>query len=574
MQLFIDFETYYDEKSKYSLKHMTVQEYINDERFKVLGMSVSSEAGPTQWVDGEDCQDFFDAIPADHITFVAHNATFDASVAYRQFGFRANKYLCTMFMARYLISQGILPYNTGSALKDLAKFVGSEKLHLEEALQDGTLGEYAIRDTDLCRDFYLKYKDCLPEDEAFYIHMHVDASAIPKFDLDFDLLKEACFLDERRAKYFTTVRKDPYLVKALEDQGVTVEYKKMKKSDKPCFAKTDDFMKGLLEHSNPVVRELASIRLEAYSTCNRSKAARFIACGSPMSCPLIYYGAHTGRSGGTDNMNVQNMPRGSKVRTALLAPRGKKLVIIDSSQIEVRMLGFLAQDNTILDVFRRGGDIYKEFAANYLYHVPIDEVSKYQRQVSKAAVLALGFGQGANGFINYAKRMGVDIDLEEAQAAVTVYRRSFPKITGGLYKGGLWKESEQLVKETGYSTLPSGRKITYPNLRQEGDRLVYDKHYIFKRTDASKYLWHGCIVENIVQAAARDLVFWQIMQVLKKYPQVDLCLMVHDESIFTVPEGLVEEVLSYAEFAFTQAPTWASGIPVKGEGHISERYDK
>ena len=194
-------------------------------------------------------------------------------------------------------------------------------------------------------------------------------------------------------------------IRALEDRGVTVQYKRMKLGDKPCFAKSDDFMQGLVRHADPVVRYLAELRLESKSTCAVSKAQRFLDCGSPMSCPITYYGAGTGRSAGSDSMNVQNMPRGSKVRTSLMAKPGKKLIIIDSSQIEVRTLGFLADDQSILDIFRRGGDIYREFAGNNLYNKKPEDVTKDERQIAKAAVLALGFGQGVQGFIAYAERM-------------------------------------------------------------------------------------------------------------------------------------------------------------------------
>lgn len=574
MQLFVDFETYYDAKQKYSLKNMTVQSYINDPRFKVLGMSVAFGNRDTIWIDGQEaCQKFFSKMPK-NVTFVAHNATFDAAVAYRVFGYKASNYMCTMFMARYLISQNILPPTTKTSLKELAVFVDDKKLCLDEALQDGTLDTYAIKDTDLCRALYNKYIEEIPEDERQYIDMHVKASAIPQFALDTEQLLEVAKVDEDRKKWYTHVRKDDILVKILQDRGVDVEFKQMKLGKKPCFSKTDDFMTYLLQHKDPIVRYMAQLRLEAKSTCAVSKAQRFLDCGSLISCPLIYYGAHTGRSSGTDNMNVQNMPRGSKVRTSLMAQPGKKLIIIDSSQIEVRTLGFLAGDESILSVFRRGGDIYREFAGNQMYNKAPEDVTKDERQIAKAAVLALGFGQGVRGFIAYAKRMGINISEEQSQHAVSVYRRSFPKITGGFKFGGLWAQTEQFVLEHGYSELPTGRRIYYPNLHREGDKLVFTRADIFNKLGGQSYLWHGLMVENLVQACARDIIFSQIAKVLTKYPQVDLCLMVHDESIFSVPEEQAQEIYEFVNETFKTPPEWANNMPVNGEGHISDRYDK
>ena len=574
--IYFDFETFYDAKAKYSLKHMTVQQYVRDPRFKVLGMSVAEGSGETRWLEGHPaCQEFFDSLPREGVMLVAHNATFDATVAYRIFGYEAEKYCCTMFMARYLISQGVIDHTSGTALKDLAPLVGDAKLNLDTALEEGTLDTYAIKDTEICRAFYEAYQSLVPAEEKQYIDMHVKMSAIPQFALDEEQLREVTTVDEKRKEMYPAVRKDETLIKALEDRGVTVQYKRMKLGEKPCFAKSDEFMQSLVKHADPVVRYLAELRLESKSTCAVSKAQRFLDCGSPMSCPITYYGAFTGRSAGSDSMNVQNMPRGSKVRTSLMAKPGKKLIIIDSSQIEVRTLGFLAGDQSILDIFRRGGDIYREFAGNNLYNKKPEDVTKDERQVAKAAVLALGFGQGVQGFIAYAERMGIKITEEEAQHAVTIYRQSFPKITGGRAKrGGYWQSAWEQVLLNGYSVLPSGRKLMYPNMTREGDEIYYDRHSIFAKVKGRTKLWPGLVIENLTQATARDIIFAQVASVLNKYPEVDLCLMVHDESIFSVPEHMAQEVYEFADQAFKTPPAWAQGMPLNGEGHISDRYDK
>lgn len=579
MIVFLDYETYYNEKEHYSLKYMPTLQYIRDPRFKVLGMSVAiGDGGETKWVDGYDnCKKVFDMLPPKDTVFVAHNASFDAAVAKEVFGFEASRYVCTMFMARYLIAQGRLPHDIGVALKDLAPMVDSEKLHLDEALADGTLDTYAIRDTDLCRKFYYKYAGLIPDEEFMYIDTHVRMSALPKFVLDEELLKGCAETEENRAKLFSAVRKDNFLVAAFERLGVKVEYKTTPKGKtKAAFSKTDDFMKSLLQHEDKRVAELARLRLDAYSTCERSKAQRFLDVGSPLACPLIYYGAATGRTSGSERMNVQNMPRGSDIRVALRAPAGHKLVIIDSSQIEVRVLGFLAGENKLLDVFRRGEDIYKHFGATELFHKPIDEITKEERQMSKPPVLAAGFGQSGLGLAAYAKRMGVDLSPEMAERCVQAYRSAYPAITGGLNKSrdGYWQRTEQQVRDYGYTMLPSGRKITYPNLRYEQGGLVFDKHKIFLRDTSSTRLWHGLLVENAVQATARDLVFWQVQEVLRRCPSAQPALMVHDEAVFVVPDSDAEACLSTAEECFKSAPGWASGIPVQGEGHISDCYDK
>lgn len=511
INVFIDFETFYDEKAKYSLKNMPTLEYIRDPRFKVLGMSVAVNKGTVKWVPCEQCADFFEKLKDSKvkIRFIGHNASFDAAVAKETYGYVADEYACTMFMARYLISQGILPHDIGTALKEVAPFVDSEKLNLSAALEDDTLDTYAIRDTEICRDFYYKYINQVPADEQSYINTHVQMSAIAKFNLDTPLLEDCLAADEKRQALYPTVRKDDLFIKAMARYGETVQFKTTAKGNKkPALSKTDDYMKYLLQHPNPKVKALAELRLEAKSTCERSKAQRFLDIGSPLACPVVYYGAHTGRSAGGEKMNVQNMPRGSKIRTALRAPAGYKLLIIDSSQVEVRTLGWLAGEQRLLDVFRRGEDIYKHFGANDLFHKPIEEITKEERQISKPPVLAAGFGQSGPGLAAYAKRMGVELSPEMAERCVQAYRAGYPAITGGpcMSRDGYWKRAEQFVAEHGYSVLPSGRRLTYPNLRWEQGKLVFDKHRIFLRDSASARLWHGSITENCLAEDTNVLV--------------------------------------------------------------------
>lgn len=887
LNVFIDFETFYDEKAKYSLKNMPTLEYIRDPRFKVLGMSVAVNKGTVKWVPGEQCADFFEKLKDSKvkIRFIGHNASFDAAVAKETYGYVADEYACTMFMARYLISQGILPHDIGTALKEVAPFVDSEKLNLSAALEDGTLDTYAIRDTEICRDFYYKYINQVPADERSYINTHVQMSAIAKFNLDTPLLEDCIAADEKRQALYPTVRKDDLFIKAMARYGETVQFKTTAKGNKkPALSKTDDYMKYLLQHPNPKVKALAELRLEAKSTCERSKAQRFLDIGSPLACPVTYYGAHcltgdaevltpegwvrleewdgglimqvnkdktadflpaskfvgnptndwlecthpymkgmfteghklailkrdgsigeepvfqvkdkvhrkvctactykgagaltpemirvlvmaqadghfeenssqgrsfslfvrkdrkkerarkllsdagikyreltfkshpgytrfsvsykdypkwfsedkkvfgswllntteearkafceeiwlwdghtsnyqkeycstvkenvewaatilslcgysitmgkkidtrdnrspvyrlsprnrdylclqskpwvenrenrvpfcavtktgfflvryngnifvtgnTGRSAGGEKMNVQNMPRGSKIRTALRAPDGYKLLIIDSSQVEVRTLGWLAGEQRLLDVFRRREDIYKHFGANDLFHKPIEEITKEERQISKPPVLAAGFGQSGPGLAAYAKRMGVELSPEMAERCVQAYRAGYPAITGGpcMSRDGYWKRAEQFVAEHGYSVLPSGRKLTYPNLRWEQGKLVFDKHRIFLRDSSTARLWRGSIIENLTQAAARDLVFWQVEEIKRRAPYAEVALMVHDEAVFVVPEDKAEEALAIADTCFKENPPFMKDMPCQGEGHISDCYDK
>ena len=103
---------------------------------------------------------------------------------------------------------------------------------------------------------------------------------------------------------------------------------------------------------------------------------------------------------------------------------------------------------------------------------------------------------------------------------------------------------------------------------------MFTKPKIFMRDVSTNRVYGSLLVENATQAAARDLVFWQVKQVLDKCPTAQIALAVHDEAVIVVKDDDAETCLSVAEEAFKSAPSWAQGIPVKGEGHISDCYDK
>ena len=114
--------------------------------------------------------------------------------------------------------------------------------------------------------------------------------------------------------------------------------------------------------------------------------------------PLRYYAAHTGRFGGTEKINMQNMPRNSELRKALCAPPGQLVFVADLSNIEARMLAWLADEDDLLQQFRNGDDIYSNLAS-VIYDRPINKHDDpTERFVGKTAVLGLGYGMGATKF--------------------------------------------------------------------------------------------------------------------------------------------------------------------------------
>jgi DNA polymerase len=299
--------------------------------------------------------------------------------------------------------------------------------------------------------------------------------------------------------------------------------------------------------------------------------------------PLRYYAAHTGRWGGDDKLNLQNLPRNSLLKSAIIAPDGYLMIDSDSSQIEARTLAWLAEQDDLVKAFDRGEDVYK-IMASAIYNKPISEISKDERFVGKTTILGAGYGMGAGKFQAQLKNFGVAIELDEAKRIIDTYRETYPKITelwksaasalkavlGGqhttLGRGGLLK-----VEGKGGILLPNKLYLRYPNLRirtEEGkDELVYDT----KKGKAviPNRIYGGKVIENVCQALARIVIGEQMLMVAKKYRVV---MTVHDAIACVVPEHEVKNAVEYVELCMRLRPNWAPELPLNCEAGYGESY--
>lgn len=513
--------------------------------------------------------------------WITGNCQFDGLVLTERYGHKPKEYACTMFMLRWLISQGLLNPRMNTSLDTAAALVGMEKGDMEQALADNTLGEYAATDAAICGALFDKYWHILPEDERGFIDIHVRMATEPVLELDTEALQRLADADkamEGDGGLFQLARKDDLFASALTALGVNPEYKTTDKGNlKLALAKTDAFMQGLQNHPNELVRLLADIRLKARSTILRTRSQRFLDVGAPLPAPTLYYGAHTGRGSGLDMINVQNLPRKGGLRECVLAPEGHKLVIVDSSQVEVRTNAWLAGQEDLLEDFRQGRDPYLSFAS-FRYSVGYDSLlARYRaedpesmrwRQVCKAAVLALGFMQGAGGFEGYCKSNNVPLAEGEAPQVVHTYRNRHQKIVE------LADNTLNLIRRQGTTPAPNGTKLTYPDLKFEGRDVLWRRPVIFAKSvnEGHSGLWRGSAIENLVQKVARDVVFWQALQMRRAGLRV--ILMAHDEVVLLTKDEDAEATLEAALAWMQTNPPWAEGLPLGAEGKITDRYTK
>ena len=151
---------------------------------------------------------------------------------------------------------------------------------------------------------------------------------------------------------------------------------------------------ALTEHEDPFIQQLCAVRLGTKSTIEESRIERFIHVGArnrgKLPIPLKYYGAHTGRWAGSDKVNFQNLPSRDKkkkaLKNAVVAPDEHVVINCDSSQIEARMLAWLAGQGDVVQQFAKGEDVYSIFASK-IYGRDISKKDPIERFVGKTCIL-------------------------------------------------------------------------------------------------------------------------------------------------------------------------------------------
>ena len=602
--LTIDFETYYDKQ--FSLSKMTTEEYIRDTQFEVIGVSVQLNDGEPAWFSGtmEETGEWLRTFDWASSIAIAHNAMFDLAILNWHFNLRPKRIVDTLSMAR-----AIHTIEVGGSLAALVEYYGLGKKGTEvlNALGKRRLdftpdeleayGEYCKNDVALTYQLFHKLMEPgFSVDELRLIDVTVRMFSEPVLQIDAPLL--AAHLIGVKQK------KDKLLSKALVDKddlmsnpkfaqllvmlNVVPPTKISLKTGKEAFAfsKQDEEFMALMEHENVLVQSLVSARLGLKSTLEETRTERFIKIAErgSLPIPLKYYAAHTGRWGGDDSVNMQNLPRGSALKNALMAPPGYVLIDSDSSQIEARTLAWWAGQDDLVKAFERGDDVYK-IMASAIYGKSEADITKDERFVGKTTILGSGFGMGYKKFNAQLKNFGVDMPLAECERIISVYRSTYEAIPelwkqaqSALYamledqSAPLGKEGVVFVEGKRGIRLPNGLYIKYPNLRlvknDEGRKeFVYDTKK--GRAVIPNRIYGGKVVENVVQALARIAVGEQLLRVAKKYKVV---MTVHDAVCALVPEAEKERGLEYVELCMKIRPTWALELPLNCEAGADPRY--
>ena len=609
----IDFETYYDRD--YSLSKMTTEAYVRDPRFEVVGVAVKINDQEVDWYSGKDVAGFLGTIDYSDKAILCHNTAFDGAILSWHFGIKPKLWLDTLSMARPLHSMTV-----GGSLKALATYYklgakGDEVLRtLGMRRKDFTpeqlssYADYCMQDVNLTYRLFKKMAKGFPRQELLVIDQTLRMYTEPKLVLDpvvLDAHLEA--IHERKEKLLSKLGGEAKAKKFLMSNnkfadllrafGVEPPMKTSPTTGKQtyAFAKNDTQFTALLDHPKEAVRTVVEARLGTKRTIEETRTQRFLEISErgPLPIMLNYYGAHTGRFSGGDKVNLQNLPRGGALRKALAAPDGHVIVACDSSQIEARMVAYLAGQDDLVQSFREGRDVYSEFATD-VYQRPITKGDKVERHVGKTCILGLGYGMGALKFQHSLATgfISVKMDMSEAQKIVTLYRNKYHRIQSlwnrcnhslrALEIGEPGEMCDLIPFDAEGIILPNGLRIRYPALRRSSDGFEYIndarvyRKFIKARVmgdDTPELTWTkiygGKVVENITQAVARIVVSEQMAKIGRRYP---VALQVHDEVVCVVPERQADACKEFMMDVMSTPPVWAPDLPVACEADVGLNY--
>ena len=282
------------------------------------------------------------------------------------------------------------------------------------------------------------------------------------------------------------------------------------------------------------------------------------------------------------------------LRPALMAEKGKVLVVADWAAIEARVTPWASNSNSgaaKLGIFERGEDVYKH-NASATFRVPYVDVDKDQRQIGKVQELACGFAGGVGAFNAMGRIYNIFLAESDSRRMVDGWRRANPwapvyweqlerAYTGAMRNPGMELSAGRVTyfydRLHLWYALPSGRVLCYPFARfDEEGNITYAKASWKPAADAKEWprarLWRGLACENITQAIANDLLRWTLLRLEEE--GLDVVLHVHDEVVLEVPEQDAEIAAARLVDVMRKTPDWAYGLPLDAEVSTMVRYGK
>lgn len=624
----LDYETYYGDD--YTLSKLTTEAYVRDPRFEAIMLGIKVNTEPAFWVPRDSIRLSLDSLHLQNKAVLCHHMHFDGLINSHHYGIRPKVLFDTLGMARALHGA-----NGRLSLDKLAERYGIGKKGTEVMNAKGKrfadfspyelarYGDYCVNDVELTYLLFMRMVSQFSREELEIHDRVIRMFTEPKLELDEELLTE--YANELHAEKMALmlqagVQKDDLMsnekfAASLMNLGIdppmkvspswlkkTPEERDPSKQLVYAFAKTDSGMQALQEHPDERVQILVEARLKNKTTIAEKGAQRLI--GMAKRGPATIYLKVSGASGthrlsAGDKFNWQAMKRGSKLRRAVKAKKGYKVVVGDSSNIEARLLDWLAGQEDMVQVYRDadagiGPDMYCVIAER-IYNRPVTKKGDPDgRQMGKVAKLGLGFGMGVAKFVISVRGQAKDkngkplvLEMSFGQYVVDVYRKSHPHVVK------LWKRGEDALRCISQGIegmpvdprgvvktckdgllMPGGLKILFPDLKRvKTESGPFEYEWEFWNGKHRERIYGAKLIENIIQCLARLVVFAQCLKTAKECrEEADWVHSVHDEGLYSAHEFYAAYVLERLLANMKVPPWWAPDLPLNSEGGFHERY--
>lgn len=611
----IDVESYYDPARKdergipYSLSHQTTENYIRHPWFELHGAAIKWSADtPARWYDERQLRWVLQNEDWSQTLLIHHHAQWDGYALAYHYGVHPRMYGCTLAMARMVLGNhigvsldsvrrefGLPPKTTPYNL-----FVGKHWSEMDQRTQQ-LVGEGACDEAEsIWKLFGMLLQRGFPRGELETIDILLRMFVDPMLVGDIEFFAKVWESEQGRKQQLfemlgiteADVQSADKFAALLRAQGVEPETKDGKNEKIYAFAKNDPFMKELQESDDPIVANLAAARLGAKSTITQTRAETlgWMSCRGPLTVYIRPYGAKTTRPAGGDSSNFLNMkkvdpdmPETEQVtlKQGIRAPEGFLLAPIDSSQIECRLLNYIAGQHDVIEKFRNGEDPYLKVASQFYGYQVNKKDHPTQRQVGKVIELQAGYMSGGEKIrATLRTKAGIVITPEEGVRARDAYRATHPAVVG------LWGQGGRMIARLAGGDpidwgpvhirdhrmwFPNGACCIYDTLEYHRDDESGESYWRVRTRKGWEKLYSGKLVENLIQGLA-----WVFVSgVMKQIHRMGYRILnpPYDELLVAIPkDGREQEHLERCKTEMRHAPAWLPGIPLDCEGELQERY--
>lgn len=605
----LDFETYFD--SDYTLKKMSTEAYIRDPRFEAHGAAIKWQHNiPARWYAEKELRQVLADEDWSDTFLISHHAQFDHLILSHHYDVHPRMSGCTLALARLLIGNHlsvsldtVRKYFDMPAKRTPYELFKGRRWHeltpdVQQLLADGCEDE-----TESVWTLFGRFVKSAPPEELEVIDTTIKMFTAPVLRADMDILAKVWEHEDKRKKnrmvhlqthfkqeHDRNITEDDFqsanlFAELLRLEGVEPDTKVSDKGNTLYqFAQNDDFMRDyLLEHDDALIRDLAETRLGVKSTLlqTRSETLAYMAQRGPMPVYLHYCGAHTKRWSGGDRCNFQNL--NATLEEAIQPPEGYWAFAPDASQIECRLLNFVAGQEDKIEDFRLGRDPYVGVAEAFCGH-PVNKNDHPQlRQAGKVVELQAGYQSGgAKIKATLRNKAQIIVSLEEAERYKMAYRGTHPHVEQ------LWKDAARVIAriaggdpmqwgpvrvESGKLILPNNTALLYPSLEYHVDNEIGDRYWRYKNRKGWTKLYGGKLVENLIQALARVVISQAMVRIARMGYRI--INTKHDSMWILIPkDGREQEHLQLCMTEMKREPAWLPNLPLDAEGSLSERYSK